>query len=333
MTRSPRAVPSGTAPRPRAAGALVARGLRPLVRGALLLAAASVVVFAATALLPGDAAQLRVSPGATDEQVRALRQELGQDAAPWRLYTDWTAGLLRGDLGTSLVNDRPVLDAVLQRLPATATLIGLSLALAAPAMLLLGGWAGAARASRGAAGAFLTGGAAVPAVVVAAGAAALLSGVLDLVPAVSLLPPGTHPVHHPELLVLPVLSMALPTALFGAGLVSGAVADTVSRPHVVDALRRGRPLWSVAAVDVLPFLLAPFTRVLAVSAGGLIAATTIVETLFGYPGLGSLLVSAVASRDTPVVQAVAMLAAAVVLAGLAVSDAVADGTDPRSRAW
>ncbi|CAL9609815.1 Nickel transport system permease protein NikB [Nocardiopsis dassonvillei] len=333
MTAPTGAAPQGAAPRPRGRGARFPRPLAALVRALLLLVAVSAVVFAATSLLPGDAAELRAAPGATREQVRELREELGQADEPWRLYTAWASGVLHGDPGVSLVNGRPVLDAILQRLPATATLVGASLALAAPAMLLLGGWAGTARRGRGTATALLTGGAAVPVAVTASGLAALLSGVLGLVPAVSLLPPGDPPVRHPELLVLPVLSMALPTALFGGGLLAGAVADAASRPHVADARRRGRPPWAVAAVDVLPFLLAPFLRVLAVSAGGLIAAATVVETLFGYPGLGSLLVSSIASRDVPVIQAVAVFAAAVVLTGTALADAVAGGTDPRRRAW
>jgi peptide/nickel transport system permease protein len=85
----------------------------------------------------------------------------------------------------------------------------------------------------------------------------------------------------------------------------------------------------LAARHLLPFVLAPATRVLAVVAGALIAATTVVETLFGYAGLGELLVAAIATRDVPVVQCVALLAAAVVLAGLLVADLVAAATDER----
>ncbi|WP_017573640.1 ABC transporter permease subunit, partial [Nocardiopsis halotolerans] len=210
-------------------------------------------------------------------------------------------------------------------------LVGGALLVAAPAMLALGWWAGAARGGGGTPTAILTGAAALPTVVVASGLAALLSGGLGLVPPVSLLPPGRPPTDSPELLVLPVLSMALPTAFFGASLLAGAVTDTLRRPHVADSRRRGHASWRIAAVDVLPFLLAPLTRVLAVSAGGLVAAATVVETLFGYPGIGSLLVSSLASRDLPVVQATAVFAAATVLAGLLLADAIAVAADPRGR--
>lgn len=309
------------APSPSSGGGAARAAALAAARTGLLLAAASIAVFAATDVLPGDAAWTRAAPGATEEQVAELRAQLGLDRPAWRRYADWVGGLLTGDAGTSLVNGRPVADAVAQRAAATAALVAGALAVAAPLMLALGWWAGAARRVRAAATAVLT--------VAASGLAALLSGTLGLLPAVSLLAPGASPLDSPELLVLPVLSVALPTALFGAGLLSGAVADALRRPHVADARRRGRPAWAVACVDVLPFVLAPFVRVVAVSAGGLVAATTVVETLFGYPGLGSLLVSAVATRDVPVVQAVAMLAALVVLAGLLAADLVAAAVDPR----
>ncbi|MEU0236358.1 ABC transporter permease [Nocardiopsis sp. NPDC006198] len=327
-----RPVTALAAPRPRTAGAVTGVPLLfALVRTVLLLALVSVAVFTATELLPGDAVDLRVTPGADEEEVRELREELGLDAAPWRRYLDWAGSLLTGDLGTSLVNGRPVADALAQRLPATLAVVGGALAVATPASLALAWWAGGSRRARRLSTAVLTGGAALPTAVTAAALAAVFSGALGLVPPVSLLPPGASPWQHPELLFLPVASLALPTAFFGASLLAGAVADTVRLPHVADARRRGVPPWRIASTDVLPFLLAPFTRVTANTAGGLIAAAALVETLFGYPGIGSLLVSSLASRDLPVVQATAVVAAAVVLVGLLVGDLVAALTEPRRR--
>lgn len=325
----PATAPAVALPRSRKAAAGVSL-LFSLVRAALLLGLVSVAVFTVTELLPGDAADLRASPGADEEQVRHLRQELGLDVEPWRRYLDWVGALISGDPGTSLVNGRPVVDALAQRLPATLTVVAGAMALVVPASSALAWWAGTTRRGRRMPTAVLTGGAAVPMAVVAAALAALFSGHLGLVPPVSLIPPGAAPWHHPELLFLPVMSMALPTAFFGGSLLSGSVADTVRMPHVVDARRRGVPSWRIALVDVLPFLLTPFVRVVAVSAGGLIAAATVVEALFGYPGMGSLLVSAISTRDLPVVQATAVLAAAIVLLGLLLADLSAALTEPEN---
>lgn len=303
---------------------------RALARAAGLLLGTSLVVFAATEVLPGDAVQARTGGRASTAQLAELRAGAGLERPAWQRYLDWLAGLARGDPGTSLISDRPVADLVAQRLPATAVLAAVALALTVPLMLALG-WLAARgpRLVRPATAGLVVTGAALPLVVLAAGLVALLSGVLGWLPPVSLLPADASPLTAPALLVLPVLSLALPSAAYGAGLLRGAVADAATRPHVADAELRGVPRWQLAARHLLPFVLAPATRVLAVVAGALIASTAVVETLFGYAGLGELLVGAVATRDVPVVQCVALLAAAVVLAGLLVADVVAAFTDER----
>ena len=302
--------------------------VRALVRAPVLLAGVSVVVFAATEALPGDAAQARTAGRATVAQLAEVRADTGLDAAAWRRYLEWTTGLLRGDAGVSLLTDRPVTDLLGQRLPATATLAAAALLVAVPLMLVLAWLAGSASPAGRVVAAAVTVTAAVPQVVIAAALTVLFAGMLAWLPPVSLLPAGGGP-PPVQVLALPAASLALPAAAYGAMLLRGLVADTLARPHVADARLRGLPPWRVAVLHVGPFLLAPAARIVAVVAGGLIAATAVVETMFGYAGLGELLVGAVATRDTPVVQAVAMLAAAAVVAGLFVADVIAVLTDAR----
>ncbi|MEU4777385.1 ABC transporter permease [Micromonospora sp. NPDC023633] len=300
--------------------------LRALLRAPLLLAGVSVVVFAATETLPGDAAAARTAGRADAAQLAELRARTGLDQPAWQRYLDWAAGLAHGDAGVSLLSDRPVTDLIGQRLPATAALALAALAVAVPTMLALA-WLAAVPSTMGRlASAVATVLAAVPQVVVAAGLIALFAGALTWLPPVSLLPVGGVP--DLRVLALPALAMALPSAAYGATLLRGAVADTLARAHVRDAHLRGVPRRRIVVHEVGPFLLAPTARIVAVVAGGMVAASALVETLFGYAGLGELLTGAVANRDTPVVQAVAMLAAVVVLAGLLVADLVAALTDP-----
>ncbi|GAA2625699.1 ABC transporter permease [Actinomadura fulvescens] len=295
-----------------------------LVRAAVLLAAVSMLVFGATELLPSDAAENRTGGRATDQQLAGLREDLGLDRPAWERYLGWAAGLLRGDAGRSLTTDRPVSSLLAERLPASLTLAGCGLAVAVPLALVLAGLVGTAPPRlRRSITVVTTTLAAIPQVVFAAGLVVIFAGVLTWLPPVSLLPPGEPPYTRPELLVLPALALAVPAAAFGAGLLGGAVADTVSRPHVRDAVTRGVPRWRVAVRHVVPFVLAPALRVLALITGGLLAATAVVEVLFGYTGLGELLVSSVGTRDAPVVQAVAMLTASTMLIGLTVADGVA----------
>lgn len=305
--------------------------LRALARAVLLLVGVSVLVFAATEALPGDAAEARTAGRATAAQLTEMRADTGLDVAPWRRYLAWAGSLLQGDAGVSLISGRPVADLIVERLPATAALAGAALLVAVPLMLLLA-WPAAEESVAGRlVDAMVTATAAIPQVVVAAGLTALFAGVLAWLPPVSLLPVGGGP-PGPAVLALPALSLALPAAAYGAMLLRGLVADILARPYVRDARLRGLTTARIAVVYVGPFLIAPAVRILAVVTGGLIAATAVIETMFGYAGLGELLVGAVANRDVPVVQAAAMLAATAVVLGLLVADMAAVLTDPRRAA-
>ncbi|MFD7689094.1 ABC transporter permease [Streptomyces sp. NPDC059781] len=303
----------------RAAG----RALRPAGRAAALAVAATAVVFAATELLPGDAGELRTAGRASAEDVAAARERLGLDRPAAVRYLDWLYGMVRGDLGRSLAGGRPVAALFAERLPATAVLVAVALAvtvlLTATALTVT-----YLRGGRG--GTAATGLAAVPQPVYAAVLGAVLAGLLGWLPPVSLLPPGGSPLADPRLLVLPALTLALPSAAFATALLRGVLADTLRRPHVADARLRGLPAPLVLHRHVLPFLSAPALQVTALLSGGLVAGTALVETLFGYPGTGQLLVSAVAVRDVPVIQAAALLPAVVLLLGMLLADLAARRT-------
>ncbi|MCE7079600.1 ABC transporter permease [Streptomyces sp. ST2-7A] len=285
-----------------------------------LALAATVVVFAATELLPGDAGDTRDAGRATEEEITARRAELGLDRpAPVR-YLLWLGGLLTGDPGRSLITGRPVAELLGERLPATTALVVVALLLAtlltALALLL-------AHLRGGRGGAVAAGLAAVPQPAWAAVFGGVLAGLLGWVPPVSLIPVGGSAWTSPQALVLPALTLAVPSAGYATGLLHGVLADTLRRPHVIDAERRGLPPLLVLWRHVVPFLWVPALRVGALLAGGITAGTALVETIFGYPGIGGLLVSAVAVRDIPVVQAAALPPILVLLAGVLVADLVA----------
>ncbi|KAB8194816.1 ABC transporter permease subunit [Nonomuraea phyllanthi] len=308
--------------RPSLTAGLSRAVLAPL-RAVGLLAAVSAAVFAATELLPGDAADAVGAGRASAAQLAELRAERGLDRPGWERWAGWAWALLHGDAGRSLLSGRPVVDVVGGRLPATAVLAGPAFVLTALLVLLGCALAGrrALRRPGDAGGGLATAFTAVPQVVVAAALAALLSGVLGWVPPVSLLPAGGGP-PDPSIVLLPVLTLALPSAAFGVALLGGAVADALRRPYVTDALIRGVPAGRILRRHVLPVLAAPALRVLAVVVGGLTAGSALVETVFGYAGAGELLVSSVAARDTPVVQLLALGSAAAVLAVLLLADLV-----------
>ncbi|MEV0218328.1 ABC transporter permease [Streptomyces sp. NPDC050704] len=294
--------------------------LRPFLRPVLLTVAATAVVFTATALLPGDAGDIQRAGRASEQELADERERLGLDRPAAVRYLDWLYGAVRGDLGRSLVSGRAVTGLFTERLPATATLVAFALAVTA---LLTSAALTVAFLRGGRGGALATGLAAVPQSVHAAVLGMVFAGILGWLPAVSLLPPGGSPFDAPEALVLPGLTLALPSAAYATVLLRGTLDDTLRRPHVSDARVRGLPPALVLIRHVLPFLLVPAMRVTALVAGGLMAGTALVETMFGYPGTGSLLVSAVAVRDIPVVQAAALPPVVVLLLCMLVADRLA----------
>jgi peptide/nickel transport system permease protein len=215
---------------------------------------------------------------------------------------------------------------VAERAAVTLALAVAALAVAVPLTVILA-WAAVRgpRRLRQVVNAVIVAGAALPQAVVAAALVAWLSAAWGLFPPVSMLPVGEPPWHRPDLLALPVLTLALPTAAYAAALLRGAIADVVDRPYVRDAELRGLSPGAILFRYVLPMVAAPAARLFAVNLGGLVAGTAVAETLFGLAGLGELLVTAISTRDVPVVQSVALLAAAVVVAGLLAADLVAPG--------
>jgi peptide/nickel transport system permease protein len=293
--------------------------LRAVGRAVLVLALVAVLVFLATAALPADPAQVRTQGRAGTADTAALRAELGLDRPGWIRFAEWAGGLVRGDLGTSLVTGRPVTDLVAARLPATLALLAAAALVALP-LLVAGAWAAGRRPRVSAP--LLVAMAAVPQVVLATGLVAVFAGMLGWLPAVSLVPVSGSVWDRPESLVLPALALGVPAAAFGAGLLGGAVADAWALPHVRAGRVRGLPAPLILVRHVLPRLWAPALRVVTLVAAGMLASSALVETVFGYAGLGELMVGSVSTGDSPVVQAVALLLAVVVVAGLTVADLV-----------
>lgn len=291
----------------------------------LLLVAASIVVFGACVALPGDAVEFRTQGRASDQDLAAMRQRAGLDQQLPVQYVQWVTTLVRGNPGTSLVSDRPVATLIAERFDVSVALALLAMGMAVPAMLALAWLAadGPARL-RGVAGAVAVGGAAVPLVAVGVLLAFLVTWASGGAGGpVVFLAAGIPVWQQLGLLVLPAVVLGLPTACYGAGVLRGPWADAATHPSVSDARIRGLPSWLVTGRYVLPRIAPVALRTTALLAGGVLGGAAVVETMFGISGLGALLVSAVGSRDLPVVLAVAMLAAAVVVSGFTLADMVA----------
>lgn len=298
--------------------------LRRLGGTILVLLAVSFLIFIALASIPGDAAEAMVGESASAEQLQALRQSLGLDLPLMVRYEHFLTDLiLRGDLGRSLVSERPVSRLLLERLPYTVALALSAMSLA----LLVGVTAGTLAAlRRGSLADFAimsgtTLGLAVPTFWSALLLIMLFSLKLHWLPVV-----GAGSVKH---LVLPALTLALPTAAMVARLMRASLLDVLDADYVRTAHSKGLLGRTVLVGHVMRNSLIPLVTVLGLHLGHLLGGAFVVETIFGWPGLGRLTVLAIFDRDYPVVMGAALLVAAFYLVINFVVDMAQGWLDPR----
>ncbi len=255
----------------------------------LTLLALSVVVFLSAAALPGDASGALAGTGATAAERAALRTDLGLDRPVAERYLTWAAGALHGDLGRSLVSGREIAPVLAERLADTLTITALAVAVIAVAATGLGLASGMREGS--AADRLLTTLTVVmmatPDFLVATALLVLLTALVPVLPAVALLPLGDAAWQHPEVLLLPVATLALAGAGPAARMLRAAVVDVMRAPFIEHARLHGIRGPRLALVHVLPNAAAPALQSLALVAAGLLGGGIVVETLFGVPGMGA----------------------------------------------
>lgn len=299
--------------------------------GVLALTAVSALVFAATDVLPGDAAGVLSGADATDADRAALRAELGLDRPAHLRYLDWAGALLRGDLGTALVGGRPVSDLLADRLPHSALLAGLALLIVAPLSVVCGLTAGLrpGRAQDRVISTATLLGVALPEFVVASLLITVLASWLGLLPRVSLVPLGGGPLDAPQILVLPVLSTVAVGLAGATRLIRASAAEVAATPFIEAARLRGITGVRLAVRHVLPNAIGPAVQSLALVTAALTGGAVVIETIFNYPGIGYELQRAVANRDIPVVQGLTVVLAGIALLVLLTADVLTRAVDPR----
>jgi len=308
--------------------------LRRLVLGALTLVVASIAVFAATQALPGDPAQARLGKDATPASLAALRDQLGLQRPAVVQYADWAAGLLHGDLGTSLISGHPISDDLRDRTTNSLALVLVAALLSIPLSVAIGAYAALHRD-----GAFDTGSglvllvlAATPEFVVGLALVALLATtVFKLLPAVSLIPPGASPFDDPALLVLPTLTLVLAVAPYVARIMRASMVEVLESEYVEMARLKGLPERLVVRRHALPNAVGPTFQVIALNLAYLAGGVIVVESVFNYPGIGVALRDAVLNRDFTTAQAVAMLIATVYVLTNLLADIATILVTPRLR--
>ncbi|MEU0386145.1 ABC transporter permease [Streptomyces chartreusis] len=306
----------------RQSGRTVLRAAGVLARRFLLLAGLLAAVFAAVELLPGDAADATSERGESAADLAQRRQLLGLDRPVAERFWDWMTGLPTGDLGTSARGEQ-VADLLARPFPNTLLLGGLALLLTLVASVALGCWAAARPGGPldRAVSASATGILALPEFVVAVALVLVFALWTGWLPAVTLTDSDGSPASW-RMLVLPVLALAVPQIGWNTRIVRAALADEARAPHIDTAVLDGLPRHRILTHHLLPGALPTIAAGVATSTGMLLGGAVVVETIFNYPGIGSVLAGAVADRDSPVIAGVVAVTGAVITGVLLLADLV-----------
>ena len=310
--------------------------IRRVLAAIPLLLLISVAVFGLLHLVPGGPLAVYMSnPDVRPEDLERLRRSLGLDDPVWRQYLKWLAAFVRGDWGYSYSDGRPVVQRVAERFPATLELVSASVVLAAAVTWPLGIAAAVGRrlAVRRIASALAFAGTSLPVF--------WFGLVLQLVFAVSwgVLPssgrttPGNGGwIDHLSHLVLPATMLGTVHAAAWSRYVSAAIRDTATQPFVAAARARGTPSRVVLWRHIVRPALLPVITVILLDVALMVAGSVVTESVFAWPGLGSLFTEALARRDYTLLMALLMLASTAVVFFNLVADICYAAVDPRVRA-
>ncbi|MBA3561971.1 MAG: ABC transporter permease [Actinobacteria bacterium] len=286
--------------------------VRRLLLSVLTLFVVSVIIFAATQALPGDAARSILGRGATPEALENLRLELGLNEPAVQQYLYWIGDFLTGDLGTSLAANIPVTELLSDRILYSSFLMLVAALVSIPLGIVIGAVSARRRDSAFDHTMSMTtlGLAALPEFVVGLTLVVLFSTtIFQWLPGVVVTEPGVGPWHYPKELILPTATLVIAVVPYTARIMRASMVEILESDYVEMARLKGLPERLVLWRHAVPNGLAPTFQVAALNLAYLAGGIVVVETVFNYPGIGLALVEAVQSRDMPVVQALALLIA------------------------
>jgi peptide/nickel transport system permease protein len=298
----------------------------------LLLVVSTLVFLLIHAAPGGPLAIYLANPNVRPADIERLRRALGLDRPLWQQYWSWLWAFVRGDWGYSFSDGRPVVARILERVPATLELVGVSLAcalaLTMPAGILAavrrGGWFDRLTTAASIAGVSL------PAFWFGLLLQMIFAVGLGWLPSSGRATPGeADAVDHLQHLLLPTAVLAIVLASGWSRYLRGSMLGTLSLPFITSARARGLTERRVVLRHALRNALGPLIALVTVDAALLVSGAVVTESVFAWPGLGSLFTEAIARRDYTVLMALLMLSASAVVAFNIVADLAHALVDPR----
>jgi peptide/nickel transport system permease protein len=299
----------------------------------LTLILASIIIFAVTQLLPGDVAGIILGQFATETALANLREELGLNRPLPVQYWDWATGFIRGDWGNSLVSRVPIRPMVMQRLGNSAMLAALALLIYVPLGIFFGVIAALKRDKwpdqliTGISMAFVG----LPEFVSGLLLISFLAIGLEWFPANSSINPDSTFREALPYLILPAITVSLTGLGYIARMTRSGTIDVLRTDYVRAADLKGLPAGQVLIRHVLRNSLLPTVTVVAMGIGWLLGGLIVTEAVYGYPGLGRLIVYGIQRQDLPLIQASSMIIVAIYSFSNLAADILYGFLNPRIR--
>lgn len=292
-----------------------------------------VLVFSVTEALPGDVCTAFLGRDAQGVRLENCRQQRNLNQSAIQRFAAWGGDVLQGNLGTSLKRDKPINDLVATRMRNTAVL-GLGAALIGIPLAIMFGVLAALRRDK-------------PADVVISGTSIFTMTIPEFVTATVLIyifaiqlqwfPAVTTVRHNAPLaelipnIILPMVTLALVMMAHILRMIRSSMIDVMASDFVQMAHLKGVPYWQIVFLHALPSAMLPAINIIALTIAWLLGGVVIIEQVFNYPGIGTLMIRAIYDRDLPLVQAIALILAAVYVVCNLLADMASLALNPRLR--
>jgi peptide/nickel transport system permease protein len=293
----------------------------------------SLITFALLSLVPGDPASAFLDASATAEALERVRRELGLDRPFLVRMGDWYLRVLQGDLGTSLLLNRSVTSAILERLPVTLSLTAMAF-LVSVMLGMAAGVLAAVRHGKAADQGLMTLallGLSIPEFWLGLVLIWLVAVMVPIFPAGDYVAFATNPWQWARHLALPTFTLACVQMGFVARMTRSSMLEVLGQDFVRTARAKGLPEPYVVVRHGLANAMVPIVTVMGIMVGALLGGAVVTEQVFSIPGLGRLIIGAVLSRDFPVIQGGLLFLALIYLVVNLVVDLLYAVVDPRVR--
>ena len=304
-----------------------------LALGALLLFAASALIFGLTEVLPGDAAQALLGQSATPENLANLREEMGLNRPAITRYAEWIGGILTGDMGNALSNKLPIGEQIGKRLGATMFLAFWAALISVPVAIMLGlvavrylnRWPD--KVISGSTLAAIS----LPEFMIAYILIFVFAVKLGWAPSFANVPPDMPLLEKLHSIALPIAVLTMVVLAHMMRMTRAAILNVMQSAYIETAELTGLSSFEVIRKHAFPNAVAPIVNVVMINLAYLVVGVVVVEAVFAYPGMGQYLVDAVVKRDVPVVLTSGIIFSAVYIILNMIADIVSILSNPRLR--